>query len=1278
MALTVESKKQLRETVRELRSTLVKDLQDYAEERYLLAVKQKPKLPAERLEHRRRLLSALRQRAEERGTDDGVELTLAAREAAATWLNRLVLIRQLEAFRVSSPAVVTGAWNSTGYKQFRSFAPALCEDDTQGMAPLLRLLFTELEQSLPGLFGDVGLTNLFAMPPATLRRMLEQLDAIDAGAWNDDLTLGWVYQFWNDPDREALDVKLNARGKLEPHELASKTQMFTERYMVDWLLQNSLGPTWLAMCEKNGWTAEVESEGAMARLGALREEWRKDLTKPMEVSGPLEENWKYYVPQPPTAATVAGAPKTLRELKLLDPACGSGHFLLVAFGLLAALYREEARHRRVKWSEREIAQWILEDNLHGVDIDPRAVQIAAAALYLQGQRLSEEAVPRRLNLVAPVLQLGKLKRDDATLTKLGADLRAETGIPTELTVQLIEVLSGVDHLGTLLKVGDAIEKAIEAHEGVFTRTGNQKEMFGSVPVVPLDRAVAKQAVRERLEAFLAAHSTGEDLGVRLRGEQLSAGLRFAELVREGTYHLVVGNPPYQGTSKIRDAKYVTKNYPRGKADLYAAFIERGLELCAPGGALAMVAMQSWMFLGQYTALRENVLANYDLRSLVDLRWCAFEEMRHNVIAMFVIRRTAPTTDSSVALCPTPREEREESLPALGRKRAAVLAQVGRHEFSSRALATVPGSPIIYWWDAPFRKRYSSAPLLGQSFPVQKGIITGNDGRFVRLAWELPKSKIAMFRFHEPQPSSHTLDRFGWVPTVRGGEGREWIEPLMHVLNWAHHGLELKVLHQHEHGSFTKRVQSQDRYFTPGVAFSMIGSGFGARIHRYRSVFGNKGSSVFTEDLAALVCSMNTAASRHILESLNPGLGFEVGDVARLPVLKIGRAAEVVSTLQRSFDQHESARETSVEFTRPGPSSWLEGQTWAQHAVDHGGGEHEPFTPPQLPPSAHAKMSYEFGRRIGRFPANDVVRSKVEGVLFLPARFNLIEPADQPAGDGIFSPDWDIRRKWLVDEFFDLHKSMYENRPVYFPLSSKSRSFVAYVHIHAWKDSTLGDIIATHLLPEKKALEGALHDLKADRKSGKNDKLYSQHLKWVEELDEFIKTMRQISEHGPEGRDVDATYSMDLDDGVMVNASALWPLLDPMWKEPKKWWKELSDPKGKKDFDWAHLSARYFPKRVDEKCQKDPSLAVAHGCFWRYHPAVAYAWELRLQDEIGPDFMIDENDSAACRKAFLSKSAQLAGQLEAKELARREKKKDKQSQLEIEDDAAVDDEPGDEE
>ena len=141
---------------------------------------------------------------------------------------------------------------------------------------------------------------------------------------------------------------------------------------------------------------------------------------------------------------------------------------------------------------------------------------------------------------------------------------------------------------------------------------------------------------------------------------------------------------------------------------------------------------------------------------------------------------------------------------------------------------------------------------------------------------------------------------------------------------------------------------------------------------------------------------------------------------------------------------------------------------------------------------------------------------------------------------------------------------------------------------------------------------------------------------------------------------------------MINSAALWRLLDPQWSgktnTPKVWWKELCQAKLHKDYDWAHLAARYFPSRVDQKCQEDPSLAVAHGCFWRYHPEKAYQWELRLQspDELGPDFTLDEDDSNDHRRHFEEEHPDKVRELREDEEKRRERKAAKQADQEDDD------------
>jgi hypothetical protein len=393
----------------------------------------------------------------------------------------------------------------------------------------------------------------------------------------------------------------------------------------------------------------------------------------MPISGELEEHWKYYVPQPIPEDMVAKVTGSVRELKILDPACGSGHFLVIAFDLLASIYREEARNLGQVWSDKAIAEGILENNLHGVDIDPRAVQIAAAALFVKARSFAPDMRLKKMNLVAPALRLARLPANDPALEKLRKDLRIEAGIPDELTNKIIKGLAGVDHLGTLLKVDQAIEDALRDHERPVSATAATGDLFtrkfpAAQTALPIGEARA--TVIDKLEPFLARHAQENDLGLRLDGEQIAAGVRFIRMVKAEAFDLVVGNPPYQNTGKMADAKYVATKYPRGKADLYAAFLERGLELTRASGLSAMVTMRGWMFLGQFAALRQWIVMSCDLRSIGDVDRGAFDEVPNEVLAaaMCVVRMVAPGGSVAVAVQPTPLGDKSYD-PALSRSPA---------------------------------------------------------------------------------------------------------------------------------------------------------------------------------------------------------------------------------------------------------------------------------------------------------------------------------------------------------------------------------------------------------------------------------------------------------------------------------------------------------------------------------------------------------------------------------------------------------------------------------
>jgi len=1293
--LTPEAKAHLSTTIRSLRERLLRDIRSAAEQDYRLTVRAQDAGLAEAARMRRRRLEEwlderVRSTQPENDTAKAAAreryLGQAVEETAATLLNRLVLLRHMEALELVKPPVVTGGWNSKGYRELRDFAPGLLGDLSEGYAYLLGLVFDELALDLPGLFGDVGLMRLFRIPASTLREVVEQFDDSRLkSAWTDDTTLGWVYQYWNDPQREALDAKINAGGKVERHEIASKTQMFTERYMVEWLLHNSLGLTWLCLCKKHGWTPDAELvlddlDERRAAWRAKREKGEVALDALMPVSDGLEDHWKYYVPQPIPDDAVASAPTSIRELKLLDPACGSGHFLVIAFDLLVALYREEARHRGEQWSDREIAESILENNLHGVDIDPRSIQIAAAGLYLKVRLLAPEARIRQINLVAPALNLAHLPHDDPALVRLLREARAETGIPEELSRRLVTSLAGVDYLGTLLKVDAAVDAAIAQFEGAqleldFSTTPSASRRAASPPApAPLTTneagggAVATKAVLlAKLEQFLARHEGQEDLGLRLDGEQLAAGVRFVRLVRENTYDIVVGNPPYQGTSKMVDSKYVAKHYPRGKADLYAAFLERGLELARRGGMSALLTMRGWMFINQYRKLREYLLQSFDLRTIGDFDKGAFEIMTTSQlisVSLIVFRKDSPSGIESVALQPTAMGEKYWDRNRTPRKRAAVLAQVGRYTFDPRGFAKIEGEPMVYWWGEELLEEYNDATKLGEKSPARFGTSTANNTRFVRFVWECQNRR-----------DWNTVDPISkWSPWINGAKGRAWIEPHLEVVKWQNKALEMA----HLKGSALRNL---GYVFKRGIAFSMIGSSFCARSHRYPSVVGDKGSSVFPEHIAATLMTMNSRACRRVVQDLNPTVSFQVGDVNRLPIFPVESADEIYANLEAAFTQHEAARENSVEFKKPGSSPWLYAQEWAQQSVDRpSGAPLAPYVPECDSAEPEQFVSFAVGVALGRFGATgEGILDKAsdstlpDGILFLSnaterdgldhSACDLLETMWAEHGVAVNSKD-DLRA-YLRKGYFDYHCKLYENRPIYFPLSSSKRNFVAYVSIHRWQHDTLQTLLAEHLLPERRRLDGELEDLRKARADGsatnQTEKRFDSVKKIMTELEDFIAAVTTIADAGPPPtdskcpiREVDATFEIDLDDGVMVNSAALWPLLEPQWKKPKGWWKELAEAKGKKDYDWSHLAARYFPERVDTKCCKDPSLGVAHGCFWKYHPAKAYQWELRLQDEIEPGFTIDEAGSDELRARYLADHAGEAAEIKAKEMKRRAK------------------------
>ncbi|MBI1948543.1 MAG: BREX-6 system adenine-specific DNA-methyltransferase PglX [Deltaproteobacteria bacterium] len=1269
MTMTPEAKGALSTTIRGLRVFLLEKLHDAVEGAYRMSVRERESgLTEVPRRKRRRLEEWIDEQvrievnaARKKGDADEAALRArfrsdAEKQAAYTLLNRVVILRLMEASKLREPEVITNGWESAGYKAFRQLAQALRDDDTEGYGFLVRLIFDDLAVELPGLFGPAGIADLIPIPAATLKYLVEALnDGALETCWGDDMTLGWVYQYWNDPEREMIDAKINEGGKVDPHEIASKTQMFTERYMVDWLLQNSLGPTWLAICKKNGWVPDVESEGVIDALEARRQEWRSrriagqvPVTELMPLHSDVERHWAYYLQQPVTADAVASAPQTVRQLKLLDPAVGSGHFLVVAFDLLLAFYCEEARHRGLQdtaeWQPRAIVESILENNLYGIDLDPRAVQIAAAAIWMKARKIDAGANAAHMNLVASALRVGKLTNDDPSLVDLGRQLQEDAGIPTALTNTIVQALRDADHLGTLLKFDRAVDDAIVKHEhDVGGDTPTQPTLFAENPA---RSSQTRASVVDALERFLARHTRNDELGLRMRGEQLASGVRFVRFLKEGTFHLVVGNPPYLATARMRDNAIYKKLYGVAGADYFAGFFLRGLELVAPGGICGFVTLSNWMFLKSFSSFREHVLKTR-LVALADFGKAAFSTGGTLIsTSTAIFRRSTPGGASPALRTYADYELKRDDLQPR-RTEASLRCHVGRHDFDPNELRVVPEWPLVYWWSASLLNDFRTLPLLGAVATTATAQSTGDNARYRRHVWEVA-------------PSKNTDGRQRWFAYVGGADGAEWFEPQRTLLNWADSGIQIKLDKsvQQRREAFT--LASEDQFGRIGLTFPKIGYHFSARMFRVPSIFGDAAPAVFPPDPARALALLNSRYAKSILADLNPTINFGLEDAERLPLRVLDGSDEIFRLLEEAFGRHESHREPSPEFRQPGPSPWRAAQRWAQDAVDRpAGAPLEPFIEEVDAEPDTDHLSYALGVAVGRFgdkdegivdaAGADLHRSLTAGVCYLDGTLDADDFRDSLGHTACarLKQAWLRRastseenvdlRTWLRTKFFsDVHKDMYDNRPIHWALSSRQKTFVALVNIHRLDELTLRVLLADHLEPTRKRIEGEMADLRAVRDGPDKPaaKVAEKRLASVQkahgELELFLRDVEACAERGAgpvdascRPRERDKRFAPDLDDGVMINSAALWPLLDPQWKDPKKWWKEISNASGKKDYDWSRLAMLYWPKRVDEKCQQDPSVAVAHGCFWRYHPARAWAWELWLQGEIGPAFKIEE-------------------------------------------------------
>lgn len=757
------------------------------------------------------------------------------KECVFTLFNRLAALKVMEDRELFPEVIRRRAEHgnlSYSHKMWLEEHPDMRSTERMGLKDFLSDKFQQL-------FEEYGIPLYKADHPYAVMPTADELDEIitafndieqdeqcGSDIWKGDDILGWMYENFNTVEK----VQLKESGeKIEYDKVFLQSQIYTPQWVVKFLVDNTLGKQYLEMYPDSRFMIDEETGKT-----------------------------KYLIANAPKQQVRHPKPNGILDIKLIDPACGSGNFLIYAFTVFYDMYVDQMENYGADFSRRDIPKLIVENNLYGVDLDERAVQITQIALFIKAMQLKGRRgkMPTFCNVVSSHFTLPKYEQIAATFDMGDSHWDDKQ---REVLKDIWNDLCNAHKFGSLIRLKEKIEALMPSQEVTLFSEIQIADFFSF-------REQALSILRQQVHQWGGEGSNAYSLSL------VNDAMTFLDILTT-SFDVAVANPPYTDSSDFgQELKaFAEANYKKPlkfNINLYACFIKRCCELTDGLGKVGMVNPPTFMYIKTFEDVRKYMVEKTHISLFVEWGYLGMFSPTARVDSAFFVLDKEKKNEDSLFI-------KLNDLYEMKRKKVLfdAYADYCNGQPNDRVyllpqdkLKAIKSWPFIYWISDEFREKFSLCTFNDVCI-VAEGCKTANNFKFLRFWWE---------RNYKRDFNSKVYPMY-----AKGGEYCKWYGNLWLELLWGENGKYFK-------SDAKATANNEDCYFKKGITFTGAGSkGVSFRLLPENSVFDTGSRSIFSEneDVYVLLAILNSSLGFYVFDSLNPTVNTTVGDVKRMPYKK---------------------------------------------------------------------------------------------------------------------------------------------------------------------------------------------------------------------------------------------------------------------------------------------------------------------------------------------------------------------------------------------------------